>query len=209
MPALKPETMKARRADILDAAMRCFAREGYRGTSMRDICQEAQVSIGGVYVHFRSKEDILTALADSFRDEREAVHAEVPKGKSAAANIAATLRAMTRDLETPEGSDALHADVVMMGEALNIPLLKDILVQTDREHFAAFGQLLKGETFRGIQDNSQLSHLVTGSLFGLIILAAYHDNFDRDGYIGALEALLEGAEQSTAASPSTRSEIES
>ncbi|MEQ1613599.1 MAG: helix-turn-helix domain-containing protein, partial [Hyphomicrobiaceae bacterium] len=57
MPKLKPATHNARRANILDAAEQCFARQGFHRTTMQDICKAAEVSSGAVYVYFKSKED--------------------------------------------------------------------------------------------------------------------------------------------------------
>ncbi len=50
MPRLKPETQAHRREQILDAAERCFARAGFHRTTMQDICKEASVSPGALYL---------------------------------------------------------------------------------------------------------------------------------------------------------------
>ena len=44
MPKLKPDTQRARREHILDAALTCFARGGFHATTMQAICHEADVS---------------------------------------------------------------------------------------------------------------------------------------------------------------------
>lgn len=44
---------------LLDAAARVFARQGYDGTRIQDIVQEAGLSTGAVYGRFRSKSDLL------------------------------------------------------------------------------------------------------------------------------------------------------
>ncbi len=69
MPKLKPDTQRARRENILDAAEQCFARAGFHATSMQDICREAGVSPGALYVYFRSKEDLIAGLAERNRLE--------------------------------------------------------------------------------------------------------------------------------------------
>lgn len=57
----------ARRAQILDAARTCFARSGFRGASMQEICLEAKMSPGGLYRYFPSKEAIIEAIAQEER----------------------------------------------------------------------------------------------------------------------------------------------
>lgn len=67
MPKLKPETQLARRARILDAAEICFARAGFHRCTMQDICKEAGVSPGALYVYFASKEDLIAGIVDRDR----------------------------------------------------------------------------------------------------------------------------------------------
>lgn len=47
---------------ILDAALLAFVRDGYTGTRIDDIATLAGLSKGGIYTHFKSKEDIFEAL---------------------------------------------------------------------------------------------------------------------------------------------------
>lgn len=51
-----------RRRQILDAAVACFARSGFRGASMAEICQAAGMSAGHLYHYFPGKEAIVEAL---------------------------------------------------------------------------------------------------------------------------------------------------
>ena len=67
MPKLKPATQRARREHILDAAEICFARAGFHRTTMQDICKEALISPGALYVYFDSKEDLIAGLAERDR----------------------------------------------------------------------------------------------------------------------------------------------
>lgn len=66
MPKLSEKTQAARRARILDAAEGCFARSGFHGATMQDICRAAGISAGALYVYFRSKEELIEGL--SLRD---------------------------------------------------------------------------------------------------------------------------------------------
>ncbi|MSS70234.1 MAG: TetR/AcrR family transcriptional regulator [Candidatus Latescibacteria bacterium] len=62
-------TEEARRAQILEAAKRCFARQGYHETKVDDIVREAGLSKGALYWYFKSKVELLDALCDSFAKE--------------------------------------------------------------------------------------------------------------------------------------------
>lgn len=52
-----------RRAQILDAAMSCFARRGFRHSTMQDISAEAGISVGLIYRYFENKEAVISAMA--------------------------------------------------------------------------------------------------------------------------------------------------
>lgn len=69
MPKLKPDIQRARREHIVDAAERCFARAGFHRTTMQDICKEAEVSPGALYVYFANKEDLIAGICERDRAE--------------------------------------------------------------------------------------------------------------------------------------------
>ncbi|MBT8564783.1 TetR/AcrR family transcriptional regulator [Polynucleobacter paneuropaeus] len=66
---LKKRLLKAKEEDlikgrekILMAARTCFARQGFAGTSMRDIQLAADCSRGNLYHHFKAKEEIVQII---------------------------------------------------------------------------------------------------------------------------------------------------
>lgn len=61
---------------LLEAAATVFAREGYAGTKIKDIVDEAGLSTGAVYGRFRSKNDLLRAAVVA----RSAATGAVPPG---------------------------------------------------------------------------------------------------------------------------------
>lgn len=69
MPKLDEEKQRARQENILSAAERCFSSQGFHSTSMHDICHEAGISPGTLYLYFRSKEDLIAAICERERAE--------------------------------------------------------------------------------------------------------------------------------------------
>ncbi len=61
MPKRNAAYMLEQREQITKAALRCFVSNGLHKTSMRDVCKEAGVSMGALYVHFQNKEQLLEA----------------------------------------------------------------------------------------------------------------------------------------------------
>ena len=70
----------ARRAAILDAALRVFGQYGFRRTSMDDIAREAGIGKGTIYLSFGSKDEV-------FRGLSEALIQRMLDGASAAARM--------------------------------------------------------------------------------------------------------------------------
>ena len=64
MPRVSEEHLTARRQQILVAARACFLRKGLHHTSMQDLIKEAGLSVGAVYRYFKSKDEIIAAIAD-------------------------------------------------------------------------------------------------------------------------------------------------
>jgi TetR/AcrR family transcriptional regulator, repressor for uid operon len=58
-----------RRAQILDAAMICFAKRGFHQASMHDISAEAGISVGLIYRYFENKEDVISAMANRHKKQ--------------------------------------------------------------------------------------------------------------------------------------------
>ena len=56
------ETTKTTSERILDAAEDLFARQGIRGTSLKEITDSAEVNIAAVNYHFRSKDALVRAV---------------------------------------------------------------------------------------------------------------------------------------------------
>ena len=61
------------RASILEGAYQLFLQQGYHGTSMRQIAEEAGVALGGIYNHFSGKEEIFTSVLEAYHPVHEIV----------------------------------------------------------------------------------------------------------------------------------------
>lgn len=73
----------ARRELILDAAEKCFVRNGLHRTTIQDLSTETEMSQGNIYRYFKSKEDIVLGLALRQREQATA------RIKNRASNISA------------------------------------------------------------------------------------------------------------------------
>src|SRR3989442_3855443 len=64
MPKTSAAAKEARRMQILNAAVRCFAREGYYATTIEDLVTETGLSRGALYLYYPSKEAIYLAISE-------------------------------------------------------------------------------------------------------------------------------------------------
>src|SRR5690242_21937276 len=60
----KAQERQARRRRIQEAARTVFAEKGYAGASIELIARAAQLSVGAIYLYFRSKEDLYVSLIE-------------------------------------------------------------------------------------------------------------------------------------------------
>lgn len=65
----RPDVSAERKPQILEAALKVFARKGFDAARMEDIAQEAGLSIGGVYWYYKSKAEVIVALMQSVIDK--------------------------------------------------------------------------------------------------------------------------------------------
>lgn len=86
-------TVASKRAtDILDKSKSIFALNGFHGTSMQDLAQATQMSVGNFYRYFPSKDAIVTALVKRELTQIEAVFGAVQTAEDPGAMLMKLLR---------------------------------------------------------------------------------------------------------------------
>lgn len=108
-----------RPAEILNAALDCFAERGFAATRMDDVAARAGVTKGTVYLYFKTKEDLFKALVRAeLLPNIEHVEAEAARGGSAAALLE---RFVTQWAEHVVPSRVGVLPKLMIAEAGNFP----------------------------------------------------------------------------------------
>jgi AcrR family transcriptional regulator len=82
-----------RRAELLEAAVRVFARKGFHASRVGDIATEAGVAHGLLYHYFRSKEDVLDSI---FRETWSALIADTLRIEASGVALREQLRRFAR-----------------------------------------------------------------------------------------------------------------
>jgi AcrR family transcriptional regulator len=82
-----------RRRELLDAAVRVFARKGFHASRVGDIAEEAGVAHGLLYHYFRSKDEVLETI---FREAWERLATETDRIESSDVALHEQLRRFAR-----------------------------------------------------------------------------------------------------------------
>ena len=101
----KAQERQARRRRIQEAARTVFAERGYAGASIELIARAAQLSVGAIYLYFRSKEDLYTSLVEDtltvFDVEMAQVREQAETSKRLRETWSILVRWAEKDVEGP------------------------------------------------------------------------------------------------------------
>jgi TetR/AcrR family transcriptional regulator, fatty acid metabolism regulator protein len=148
---------------IIDAAIRVFARHGYYNSRVSDIAKEAGVASGTIYLYFKTKDDILVTL---FREKmaewvaflREAI-ADLP---DAPAKLRRLVSLHLRMLE--ENPDL--AEVVQVELRQGHKFFRGASAHEITAYFALIGSVLEEGMAAGLIRSDLPVKLATKTLFG-------------------------------------------
>lgn len=213
MPKVPEAHLEARRRQVLKAACRCFARSGISETSIRDICQEAKLSVGAIYRYFRSKEQIVEAIAQLGRENTSDFFASVDAGGEHIDRLTGLLCGALRFLETEAGQESTRFNVRLWSEALDSSKIRELLVEGVPCACEPFVRSVREGQELGIIDTGLHAESVARVLIalhmGFSVMKALDPNVDLARCIEAIVALIEGTfvtpQQRERTSPKTQS----
>ncbi len=188
----KAEQSERTRQILLEVGRELFATQGYLGTTTEQVVQQAQVTRGALYYHFRSKADLFEGV---YRAEREALttfigrRIEKAEGDLWQRTVLVACHAFIEGAATPEVQRILYRDgpVVLHGDTTQGPDSALNLIRT------TFEQLMdKGLLARLPLDPLAHVFLAITSQMGLYIANADNTGMARQEALEVLERLLEG-----------------
>ena len=129
------DLVERRRAQIVEAATRLVARQGFAKTVVRDIAEEANISVGLVYEYVRSKEDILFLIYEHWsRVWGEGLEKAIARGKDPLDQLMAAGRASEHDARI-----CRHLATILAGGDLTEPqwVEEQYMLDLERRAFIA------------------------------------------------------------------------
>ena len=145
MPRVTEEYIQRRRRQILDAAWRCFAHNGFHATTMDDVIEAAGASPSVVYRWFRGKDELVTAvvveaLSGLLDAQRELLLRDPPPTLAEAVeHILVTAAART----TRDGEDLSALAVQTWTEALRNPEVHQVVTGGLEQLRDGFAELVR------------------------------------------------------------------
>ncbi|MER7457176.1 TetR/AcrR family transcriptional regulator [Micromonospora sp. NPDC126480] len=194
MPRVSEQHLAARRRQIVEAARRCFLREGFHRTTMQDVITEAGLSVGAVYRYFPSKAALISAIAEEAVGGAESVLAELARLDPPPPLLDALDRALAY-VETQTGEDGvLRIAIQVWGEAQRDPeLAAFVAAKYDgiRRHFEV---LVKRAQTTGEVPADADPQAVAAALFALVpgwlLQRILTGRPDRASYLAGVRTLL-------------------
>jgi TetR/AcrR family transcriptional regulator, repressor for uid operon len=180
-----------RRRQIVAAARACFGRRGLRQATMADICAEAKMSPGSVYRYFRSKEEIIAAIADDERAEGVAYIARFGEYPSLVDGFAAMMEEFGSQMDDPADA-ALYIE--LYAEATRNPDVAREVAGTDRAVTDALTEVITRDQAAGKIDPELPPRVVAEILIavndGLCIRQSLNPAADTDAHYRAVHTML-------------------
>jgi TetR/AcrR family transcriptional regulator, transcriptional repressor of aconitase len=201
MPKVTQEHVEARRRQILSAALRAFARDGFHRTTMQDIFREAELSPGAVYSYFTGKDELIAAIIGEnmgfLGETADLFNKPLPEGRlrrPGEALVEVIERYQALEIGTAEERARIFPHLI--GEQQRNPQL-NAAIRTGIERLrTGFATLARAAQERGELDPTlqpdHLARLCISLLQGLLLqVGIYGDTIDIDGYARAATTLID------------------
>ncbi len=177
---------------ILRAAAGCFAREGFHGSSMKEICAAAEMSPGSVYRYFESKEAIITAMVEADRIRWEQRLAEIPVGEGLVPALRHLAEIGLRELQQ---DGFLNLWVETLAEAARSPAVARSLRDSYRAFECRLADLVTesqrlGKTPASLRP-TETARIILSAFDGLLLRLCFDRKVDIDTTVTAFLAFLD------------------
>jgi AcrR family transcriptional regulator len=151
-----------KKQEIVQAAHDLFVKQGYHGTSMRQIARSAEIALGGLYYHFNSKEQVFKEVFLRYHPYHDVMPVLISaEGETVEQVVGNTIKQMIQALgDRPDFMNLMFIEVVEfnsehVGELASSlrPYQLEIverIVQLDRDRLRPIPPLMLIRTFFGL-----------------------------------------------------------
>lgn len=196
MPRVAQEHLDGRRRQIVEAAVRCFARVGVHRTTMQEVFAESRLSPGGVYRYFPSKQSLVLAIAQNVGGQLAAAEqaAESTAPESLASEVA-RLITIFDGIETD--ADRRRVAIAIWGESLYDEAVRRAvseLLEAVSASLAGRIAHLQATGAAPVDVNpSDVAHVVLALLPGYLLQRIWFPDLDPLTFAATAQALFSGS----------------
>ncbi len=195
-PKVPHAYLEARRAEILEAAYKCFMEKGFHNTTMQDIYQATNLSPGAVYNYFSSKEDIVIAAVKEFSDwsisSLASLISENPDDSFT--NI---IRFWLSLIKQNDISENISVQLDFYSEAIRNSSIREAVLQSQDATHDKLIELIEHQQRAGMfnakLDPLSIARAIMGMVFGIMIHKSLDPEVNLDAYGQVCEAMMTGA----------------
>jgi AcrR family transcriptional regulator len=197
MPKITETQRETRRQQILDAALRCFSRDGFHATTTADIVRESGISQGALYLYFATKDDIILALADDRHQGEALINALAESEQDPIEGLNLLLELYGRSLSDPQRIDGRRVGIQGWAEALRSPAIRDNItgnlaaIRAEIARIVGRGQ--QAGLIRAEVAPDALARILIASFQGLILQVGWGEDIDLPSIGRVLHGMLRGA----------------
>ena len=148
---------------IIEAAVRVFARKGYYNSRVSDIAKEAGIAAGTIYLYFRTKDDILVTL---FRDKMAQFVGSLRKAIAGESDAVAKLSRLIRLHFEMLEEDPQLAEVLQVEQRKGQKFFRGPATQEIASYFALITSVLEEGVAEGRFRAGLPVKVATKALFG-------------------------------------------
>jgi AcrR family transcriptional regulator len=192
MPRVSDEHLAARREQILQAAWTRFSRNGFHATTMADVIAASGLSAGAVYRYFRSKEDLVRAIAlralePASEALRDLLRGDVPPHP---AEVVRLLIGSVENLAVSTGDDVPRVALQAWAEALRSPTIMDVASEMQirlRDQLAEAAARAQHEGYLSPgADPKAVGQVMLSMIIGYVVQRLITRDVDSAGYADAV-----------------------
>ncbi len=168
----KARELAQRKVEILTVAERLFARKGFFKTSMAEIAQEAEFSVGSLYQFFPSKEAVYVALMEEkFEEYLALVQRDVAGAKTALDQLDALIATKVGFFEKHRNFFRIYVTEWGVGECSIKGVLGKRISSLREEYLALLTKTMETGIRRRLfkkLDAREMAHLFDGMMNAII-----------------------------------------
>ena len=191
MPKVSREHQESRRNQIIEAAVRSMARKGFHQTSMQDIVVESGLSPGSIYLYFKSKEEIIKAVADRRHKSERKIIAEAFGNNDTRIALNQLVETFFNALADKDVRMERRVGVQLGGEALCNPLVGKIVREGIEESKNLLTEMLTAYQAQGklSPDLSPeaMARAMLAQFQGFLLQIALDDKLDIKEYVKVIK----------------------